>query len=120
MRKRAYDLIFGSSRTQFPDERHSGGDRGNQCFEIDHPAEWYLMIQIWKNNIMNVAPDQMRRHFPEPLGMIDKRQIVSNLCMPEIVPVTYRSDLGKEPAELSLGGACLDSDAILDSEYNAG
>src|SRR5215831_18789584 len=68
---------------------------------------------------MDVASHQARRHFAQPLAVIQEREIVPDLRMSEIMPVADCADLGKEPAKFSLRRKCLDSHTIFDANYNA-
>src|SRR5262249_10816814 len=103
----------------FPYERHGRGNCGEQGGEINHPAEWHLVIRARKKYIMDVASHQTRRHFAQPLGVIQEREIVSDLRMSEIMPVADCADLGKEAAKFSFRRACLHADTIFDGNYNA-
>src|SRR6516165_6594932 len=79
------------------------------------------MVLRGKPHIVYVATDQMWRHLSEPLGVIDQCQIVPDLRVAEIVPITDPAvrDIGEQTPKLAFGRKGLDSDAIFDGESDA-
>ena len=59
----------------------------NQFFQGRVAGERRAMVTEGPSRIVDVATDQKRRHFFQPLKMIEEAEIVFDLSMAEIVPI---------------------------------
>src|SRR5438270_3078610 len=85
--KRALDVVRGFSRTHFPNPRAIFWQQRNQLRKIDISAKRRLMILRRPNAILHVTAKRARTDLAQPLGMIEKRDVLLDLDVTEVVPV---------------------------------
>ena len=85
---RASDFHNGFARTHFPNQYAIARQKWNKLHKIDVAGKRRLMVLGRPNAILDMAPKSTRSDLPQPLGVVDKRQILLDLDVTEVVPVT--------------------------------
>src|SRR5437588_12811527 len=86
--KRALDVVRGFSRTHFPNPRAIFRQQWNELRKIDISAKRRLMILRRPNAILDVTTQRARTDLAQPFGVIEKRQVLLDLDVTEVMPVT--------------------------------
>ena len=86
--KRALDILRGFSRTHFPNPGAIFWQQRDQLRKIDISAKRRLMILRRPDAILNVTPECARTDLAKPFGMIEKSEVLFDLNVPKVMPVT--------------------------------
>src|SRR6266536_4475698 len=87
---RASDFHGAFARTHFPNQYAIARQKRNKLHKIDIAGKRRLMILGRPNAILDMATKSARSDLPQPLGVIDKRQVLLDLDVAKVVPVTDR------------------------------
>src|ERR1700693_1650092 len=85
---RFLDLFRGFARTHLPDPGAIFWQQWHQFQKIDISGERGLMVLGRPDAILNVTAKRARTDLTQPVGVIEKREVLLDLDVPEIVPVT--------------------------------
>src|SRR6266436_8349185 len=85
---RALDFFGGLSRTHFPNPGAIFRQERHQFRKIDISAKRRLMILGRPDAILNMAAKRAGTDLTEPFGMIEKGEVLFDLNVPEVVPIT--------------------------------
>ena len=81
--------MFGfSSWAEFPDKGFFGVDVAEEFFEIEFTGEGDSVITIGPVDVMDMATDEVGSHFAEPLIVIEQAEVVFELDVTKVVPVS--------------------------------
>src|SRR5437588_12299673 len=87
--ERALDVLSGFPRTHFPNPGAIFRQQRNQLRKIDISAKRRLMILRRPNAILDVTTERARTDLAQPFSVIEKRQVLLDLDVSEIMPITY-------------------------------
>src|SRR5256885_17271359 len=85
---RALNFVGGFSRTHLPNPGAIFWQQGHQFPKIDISTKWRLMILGRPDAILHVTAERPWTDLAKPLRMIEEGEVLFDLNVSEIVPVT--------------------------------
>src|SRR5436309_16122092 len=85
---RALNFFGTFPRAHFPNPRAIFRQQRHQFGKIDISTKWWLMVLRWPDAILDMTAKGARTDLTKPFRMIEKGEVLFDLNVTEIVPIT--------------------------------